>query len=324
MHRIISLIAFLGSLSACTLLADAAQTVGTTAAVNPQAQGTPPGEGTRTLVLGNDVVFKERIDTSGEGLVQVLLVDGTTLTVGPGSSLVIDQFIYDPNARTGKLVISFAKGAMRFIGGKLSKKEAAVVNTPLGALGIRGGIANVVLEGEQACWHTSRPRARYNKNCRAIFSLLFGKELTFAGNDGTHQKLYQQGYTLEISGASGGKPLVRRTRASDSQIIQRKLAGKPGQSGGAKEKPTDGTVTESNVPDSNSETAPEQYAQNDIAPPLSQDNPIDVDDVTSDNSTGEGLYHAHTKCGCYRLQNRYLMSIFSLLARIRLIRVHLD
>src|SRR5688572_6726378 len=86
----------------CETIGHAAQTVGTTAAVNPQAHGTPPGGATRTLVLGNDVVFKERIDTSGEGLVQVLLVDGTTLTVGPGSRLIIDEYVYDPNSGTGK------------------------------------------------------------------------------------------------------------------------------------------------------------------------------------------------------------------------------
>ena len=272
-----------------TTIGYAAPTVGTTAAVNPQALGTPPGGAPRTLVLGNDVVFKERIDTSGEGLVQVLLVDGTTLTVGPGSRLIIDEYVYDPSSGTGKLVLDFARGAMRFVGGKLSKKEAAVIRTPPGALGIRGGIANFVLEGDQSCWVP--PKVNRDKNCRAIFSLLFGKELSFDGRDGTKERIYKQGYTLEISSATGGKPHVRRMQASDSQIIQKKLAGKPGATGGAKEQPTDTTVSESNLPESNSETAPQQYAQTDPTPPPgSQEPPVDISeataDSTADNTTG--------------------------------------
>ena len=72
---------------------------------------------------------------------QVLLVDGSTFTVGPGSDLVIDKFVYDPKKGTGQIAASFSKGVMRFVGGKISKNEGGVtVNTPAGALAIRGGI----------------------------------------------------------------------------------------------------------------------------------------------------------------------------------------
>ena len=33
---------------------------------------------------------------------QVLLVDGSTFTVGPGSDLVIDKFVYDPKKNKGE------------------------------------------------------------------------------------------------------------------------------------------------------------------------------------------------------------------------------
>jgi hypothetical protein len=39
------------------------------------------------------------------------------------------------------MVATFSKGVMRFVGGKLSKNEGGVtVNTPQGALAIRGGM----------------------------------------------------------------------------------------------------------------------------------------------------------------------------------------
>ena len=93
------------------------------------------------LNIGKSIFFNERINTTGSGLVQVLLVDGSTFTVGPGSDLVIDKFVYDPNKKSGEVVATFSKGVMRFVGGKISKNEGGVtVNTPAGALAIRGGM----------------------------------------------------------------------------------------------------------------------------------------------------------------------------------------
>src|SRR5919108_6130667 len=77
--------------------------VGVNSAVNPEATGTPPGAVARRLVLGQEVVFNERIITGVEGQTQVLFIDQSTMTVGPSSDMVIDQFVYDPNAETGKL-----------------------------------------------------------------------------------------------------------------------------------------------------------------------------------------------------------------------------
>jgi hypothetical protein len=109
--------------------------------VKPEANSTPPGGDTRTLKIGKSVVYNERIDTSASGVVQVLLLDGSTFTVGPGSSLVIDKFVYNPASGKGSLVATFSKGALRFVGGKLSKQEHGIaVKTPAGAITVRGAI----------------------------------------------------------------------------------------------------------------------------------------------------------------------------------------
>ena len=126
----------------------AAERVGVAAAVKPDATSQPPGGGTATLKIGKSVLYNERIDTSSSGVVQVLLLDGSTFTVGPGSSLVIDKFVYNPSSGRGELVASFSKGALRFVGGKLSKTAPGVtVKTPAGALTVRGGIALIAVDG---------------------------------------------------------------------------------------------------------------------------------------------------------------------------------
>ena len=76
----------------------AQQRVGVDSAVNPNAMGIPPGALPRRLVLGQDVVFNERITTEATGQTQVLFVDESTLSVGPNANMVIDQFVYDPNS----------------------------------------------------------------------------------------------------------------------------------------------------------------------------------------------------------------------------------
>jgi trimeric autotransporter adhesin len=76
-------------------------------------------------VLGQDVLFNERIATSAVGQTQILFVDASTLTVGPNANMVIDQFVYDPNAGTGKLAASLTRGVSA-----LSAARSAKATTP--------------------------------------------------------------------------------------------------------------------------------------------------------------------------------------------------
>ena len=119
------------------------KTVGTTAAVNPDATGTPPGGQSQTLLIGTDVVFKETIKTVDKGQTQILFVDQSTLTVAPNSEIVLDEFVYDPNTSTGKMAISLGKGLLRFVGGSISHTNGATINTPTTSLTVRGGMAIV-------------------------------------------------------------------------------------------------------------------------------------------------------------------------------------
>uniref|UniRef100_UPI003BAC7892 FecR domain-containing protein n=1 Tax=Stappia sp. TaxID=1870903 RepID=UPI003BAC7892 len=209
--------------------------IGVAAAVNQQAERTPPGAAPRTVVLGDTLIFKERIRTQGEGLVQILLRDGSTFTVGANSDLVIDEFVYDPQAGSGKLVASFGKGVARFVGGKLSKKPGGVtVKTPVGTIGIRGGIANIEVGGGTG-----------------QFSLLFGDELSFLGPNGATRRIFERGYTLSVNPGAGGSR-IRPTTSGDISSVQRQLSGAPGQSGGSNNPPSDRQVGNSPVGSVNS------------------------------------------------------------------------
>ena len=120
-----------------------AQEVGTATAVNPQTQSTAPGGKTVTLNVGARVVHRERIQTSSAGTVQLLFLDKSTLSIAPNTSLLIDDYVYNPNDRSGHMVASLAKGALRFVGGQLSHEGQVKISTPSVTLGIRGGTAIV-------------------------------------------------------------------------------------------------------------------------------------------------------------------------------------
>jgi len=148
---------------------------------------------------------------------------------------VIDEFVYDPNAGTGKLVASFGKGVVRFVGGKVSKQKGGVsVKTPVGTIGIRGGMANLNLNGG-----------------KPVFSLLFGDELTFTGSNGTNRRIYSAGYSLQV-GTGGQGAGVRRTTPADLASAQSGLTARSGQSGGTRTPPTARQIARSGVPNVNS------------------------------------------------------------------------
>ena len=188
--------------------AQAAERVGVAAAVTPQATSQPPGAATRTLNIGASVVYNERIDTSGSGVVQVLLLDGSTFTVGPGSSLVIDRFVYDPKSGKGALVASFSKGALRFVGGKLSKEEPGIsVKTPAGVLTVRGGMFQGFIAGPN----------------KALISFLYGKHLSIL-RGGQIYWLNSPGMVFDIS--HSGAPVIRPVTFADTTFLLAAVSGK--------------------------------------------------------------------------------------------------
>jgi hypothetical protein len=190
-----------------------AQTVGVAAAVNQRALGAPPGSRVRTLSLGDKVIHNEKISTNASGLLQILLADGTSFTVGPSSSMVIDSFVYDPDANAAKVVATFGKGIFRFIGGRTSKTpDGAVLNTPVGTVGIRGGIGDFDFSGRHGT--------------PSHIDMLFGDWITLTRGGQLLGRLYEPGYSLVL----GGKGVsVVPTPSGWANALRLAFAGHGGQ-----------------------------------------------------------------------------------------------
>ena len=210
-----------------------AQNAGRVGAVNPDATGTQPGAGTRTLTIGTNVVYKEKVVTSSQGSTQIMFPDQSTLNVGRNSSIVIDEFVYDPAAGTGKMVASVSKGVLRFVGGQISHTAGVTVNTPVGTLGIRGGVASIVYPLTPA-FIASDPNLA---NAKGELVICHVGSCVIKNNFGT--VTLRPGFATYVTGPNDPIPEPFRIKDTSLQIVMTTLTSKPGQTGGAPTSPTD-------------------------------------------------------------------------------------
>ena len=119
--------------------------IGVFAAANQDLTGARPSEASRTLFIQDRVVANERIASSAEGGGQILFLDQSSLTISPNSDIVLDQYVYNADADSGELGLTVLKGAMRLVGGRITKKNAAIIKTPTATIGIRGGMGSTVV-----------------------------------------------------------------------------------------------------------------------------------------------------------------------------------
>jgi hypothetical protein len=139
------------ALALCLGSAGAEAQVGTKAGVAAAVRGpvqqisyrTPQATVGRNLAGGQEIFLGDRIVTGPGGGLQILLLDGTTFSVGPNSSMVIDEFVYNPATGTGRLTASVARGTLRVISGRLARQdqEAIRVRLPAATVGVRGTMA---------------------------------------------------------------------------------------------------------------------------------------------------------------------------------------
>lgn len=201
-------------LAAAPVLAQQTQSIGTTAAVNPDTRGFPPARADRILTLGTDVFLRERVETGPVGQAQLMFQDGTAVTLGPNGALTLDEFVYDPGSRRGRMVMTAAAGLMRFVGGRVSKDEEAVIRTPLGHVGIRGGVAVVNIDGGTI-----------------TAALLYGEQLRVVAANGAVSLITQPGFAIDLVAAGPGD--ARRLARGELAGMMARLDGRPGANGGA-------------------------------------------------------------------------------------------
>ena len=77
---------------------------------------------------------------TAQGKVGITFDDNTKVQVNENSKLVIDDFVYDANKKTGKLALNMALGTVRYASGQIAKNDPQKValNTPSATISVRG------------------------------------------------------------------------------------------------------------------------------------------------------------------------------------------
>lgn len=180
------------SLGIALLAAAANANVGVTSVTSGDPLGQPPASPERVLRVGIDIQANEKVSTRVNDRAHLVFLDGTSLTVGPNSTIVIDKYVFDPGRNTGELSLSAAKGVFRFVGGAISKTNDIKVTTPSATIGIRGGIATV--------------EVAENGGTKATF--LYGEKMTVAGQ-GQTQIATRNGSQIEsVAGRPPSPPKI--------------------------------------------------------------------------------------------------------------------
>ena len=183
------------------------------------------------LQPGSKVYMQDRVSSEPDSLAQLLLLDQSTFKLGPDSSVVIDEFIYDPEQGTGEMVVEAAGGVMRFVSGLIgrSNPDNVKINTPLGTLGVRGTMVTVSIRSgrdgqpEEALYVLNGPGADTNALARrgAI-------QVTAQGQTVTVQRSGWGTFVRPGQPPSPPQPIPSKT----IDLLDRQLSAEPPSEGG--------------------------------------------------------------------------------------------
>ena len=90
--------------------------------------------------VGAKVQLRDVVVTGADGSAGVTFLDNSLMSVGPGSALAIDRFVFDSTTNQGAFESSLKRGTLSVVSGKIAKQtpDAMKVKTPAAILGVRG------------------------------------------------------------------------------------------------------------------------------------------------------------------------------------------
>jgi hypothetical protein len=114
-----------------------AHEVGGVQAVEHSAYGTLPNASKEQKHAGDPVSFQELLETLAQSGMLVRFTDGSRLTLGADSKVLVDDFVYNPNNPASKALISLPAGKLRYVTGSMPKGKTTI-DTPTATMVLRG------------------------------------------------------------------------------------------------------------------------------------------------------------------------------------------
>ncbi len=94
----------------------------------------------RPIKVGDALYENDTLKTGLESSLGVTMKDGTTLSAGPETELLLDEYAYAPHDNQLGFAARVSQGTLDFVSGMLGKlaPESVSVETPTGVIGMRG------------------------------------------------------------------------------------------------------------------------------------------------------------------------------------------
>jgi len=106
---------------------------------------------TMVATVGLEIWENDTLRTGPDGSIGVIFNDDTSLSLGPASVLVIDNYIFAPRQGKFSIVLRMIRGTAAYLSGLISKlaPDSAHFETPTASIGIRGTKFVVKVEENQ-------------------------------------------------------------------------------------------------------------------------------------------------------------------------------
>ena len=116
--------------------------------------------------LDLDIFSYDTIKT-GNGNVAIGFIDETRVDVTKHSKLIIDEFVYDPNTKTGSLSLKSVLGTVRYASGQIAKTNptSVQIKTPTATIGVRGTDFTMTVDEIGSSTIILLPSCDTNGNC---------------------------------------------------------------------------------------------------------------------------------------------------------------
>lgn len=145
-HTAIATILFGATTIAVAYGAASTTPVGDVELVQDKAFGTPPAAAREAKRRGDGVVYQETLETLRKSGMLVKFNDGSKLTLGENSTVLVDNFVYAPGDANSRALISIPTGALRYVTGAMPKGQTTI-DTPTATMVLRGTNVKVLTDG---------------------------------------------------------------------------------------------------------------------------------------------------------------------------------
>ena len=174
-------------------------------------------DGDKGIVVEKELdVFSYDTVKTGNGKVGIEFIDATRVDVTQHSKLIIDEFVYDPNSKTGKLSLKASIGTVRYASGQIAKNSATNVKitTPTATIGVRGTDFTMTIDETGSSTIILLPSCDTNGSC-------FVGEISVESDAG--QVILNQAFQATVVDTVASRPLTPVILDLDEELINNLL-----------------------------------------------------------------------------------------------------